>query len=413
MQKRAIRVLVVGALSVGMASFGCGGSVTSSNEPVISDQVASTLILSSDEVVPTAPTYERDLYNLEAIVYRLRAAVAPLFQHYGLAFGGDLGASAAFKTMLGEVSFVADLGAITVTNKATGGVIFTGLLNNLTPGTFSPENIPGTTPTACTYTMGSWGECQSNGTQTRTVTASPAGCTGSPPGSSQPCTYVPPSAGTCTGFTYSTWAPAICPASGQQTRTILVSTPAGCTGGSPVLTQTCPPAAATCTSFTYSDWAPAVCPASGQQSRTVATSSPAGCTGGSPVLTQTCTPPPATCTSFTYSAWAPAACPASGQQSRTVATSSPAGCTGGSPVLAQACTPASTNPVTTANIVSSCTGCHGLTSNTTVFKSGGYSKSGASSATWLTTVNDMVGKGASLAPGTTSQNYADFLANVP
>jgi hypothetical protein len=57
--------------------------------------------------------------------------------------------------------------------------------------------------------------------------------------------------------------------------------------------------------------------------------------------------------------------------------------------------------------------CHGLTSNNTVFKAGGYSKSGATSAQWLSTVNSMVGMGATLAPGTTAQNYADFLANAP
>jgi hypothetical protein len=74
--------------------------------------------------------------------------------------------------------------------------------------------------------------------------------------------------------------------------------------------------------------------------------------------------------------------------------------------------PPPTNPVTTANIVSSCTGCHGLTSNTTVFRSGGYSVSGRSASQWLSTVNSMVGMGASLASGTTAQNYADYLATV-
>src|SRR6185369_12676631 len=47
-------------------------------------------------------------------------------------------------------------------------------------------------PVACTYTTGAWGACQSNGTQTRTVSASPSGCTGTPPATSQACTYVPP-----------------------------------------------------------------------------------------------------------------------------------------------------------------------------------------------------------------------------
>jgi hypothetical protein len=253
---------------------------------------------------------------------------------------------------------------------------------------------------------------------TRTVaTSSPASCTGGSPVLTQSCTYVPPPT-TCTSFTYNAWTPATCPASGQQTRTVATSSPAGCTGGSPVVTQSCTyvPPPTTCTSFTYDAWAPATCPASGQQTRNVVSSSPAGCTGGSPVLTQSCTyvPPPTTCTSFTYNAWTPATCPASGQQTRTVATSSPAGCTGGSPVLTQSCTPPATNPVTTANIVSSCTGCHGLSSNNTVYRAGGYSKTGASSATWLNSVNSMIkNDGATLAPGTTAQNYADALSAAP
>ena len=57
-----------------------------------------------------------------------------------------------------------------------------------TGGTVTPPPPP---PTPCTYTTGAWGPCM-NGTQTRTVTASPAGCTGTPPPSSQPCTVAPP-----------------------------------------------------------------------------------------------------------------------------------------------------------------------------------------------------------------------------
>jgi hypothetical protein len=114
---------------------------------------------------------------------------------------------------------------------------------------------------------------------------------------------------------------------------------------------------------------------------------------------------------YTTGTWG--ACDATGTQTRTV-TASPAGCTGTAPASSQSCTPpAPTNPVTSANIVSSCTTCHGLYSNNTVFKAGGYGKTGATSATWLTTVNNMVGMGASLAPGTTAQNYADYLANSP
>jgi hypothetical protein len=73
--------------------------------------------------------------------------------------------------------------------------------------------------------------------------------------------------------------------------------------------------------------------------------------------------------------------------------------------------PPPANPVTHANIVASCTGCHGLTSNGIVFGTGGYAVTNRTAQNWLSTVNNMVGRGSTLAPGTTAQNYADFLAN--
>ena len=95
--------------------------------------------------------------------------------------------------------------------------------------------ISGTTPpvTPCTYTYSTWGACQSNGTQVRTVTAStPSGCTGTPV-LTQTCTYVPPVT-PCT-YTYSAWGTCV---NGAQSRTVVTALPAGCTG-TPVLTQTC------------------------------------------------------------------------------------------------------------------------------------------------------------------------------
>ena len=94
--------------------------------------------------------------------------------------------------------------------------------------------------------------------------------------------------------------------------------------------------------------------------------------------------------------------------------SSPAGCTGGSPVLSQTCTYVPPTPtITNAQVTSSCTGCHGLTVNTTVFKSGNYTITGRNAATWLTTVNRMVGYGSSLPAGATAQDLANYLATVP
>jgi hypothetical protein len=250
------------------------------------------------------------------VMRQLQAVLAPLFDLYGVA--NPISDDASRKTsgisaLLKDVKITIANGTVTVTNRATGAVIFTGPLANLASGTFYPENMP----------------------------------------------------------------------SG-------------------------PVAPATCTSFTYSEWS--ACQSDGTQTRTVLTSSPAGCTGGSPVLTQACTYVPPACT-YTYSAWS--ACSMSGTQTRTVLSASPAGCTG-TPVLSQTCTPPPpANPVTFSMVVSSCTSCHGLTSNTTVFKSGGYTVTGRSASKWLTTVNNMVGLGTTLAPGTTAQNYADYLANVP
>jgi uncharacterized protein YceK len=307
--------------------------------------------------------HHRTTDKFDEVINSLRTVLAPLFALYEVSGNpvtddenehNEHGNShSGLRALLRDVSFRVNDGTVTVKNRATGGIIFSGPLNDLASGTFYPENMPAGTggATACTYTYSDWGVCQSDGTQLRTM---------------------------------------------------LTSTPSGCTG-TPVLSQSCS-STSTCSSFTYSDWGTCT---NGTQTRTIATSSPTGCTGGTPaVLSQSCT---STCSSFTYSAWGTCT---NGTQTRTIATSSPTGCTGGTPAaLSQSCTSSST--VTKANITSSCTGCHGLTVNTTVFKSGGYTVTGRSASNWLTSVNSMVKKGASLASGTTAQDYADFLAALP
>ncbi|MFZ2153998.1 MAG: hypothetical protein WAV16_02090, partial [Candidatus Moraniibacteriota bacterium] len=97
--------------------------------------------------------------------------------------------------------------------------------------------------------------------------------------------------GTCTGFTYSGWS--ACQSNGTQTRTITAKTPASCTGGSPgALSQSCTYTGAgggsTCTSFIYSPWSPDPCTTGSTQTRTP-TGLPAGCTGGTPgQVSRTC-----------------------------------------------------------------------------------------------------------------------------
>jgi hypothetical protein len=252
--------------------------------------------------------------RIEGILASLRRVLKPLFDLYGIKrIGGDDDdhKGANLRALLRDVSFTVKKGVVTVTNRETSAVIFTGALRRLSEGTFFPENMP----------------------------AGPGG------------------GATCTSFTYSDFG--TCQADGTQTRTVLTSTPAGCTGGAPVLSQSCTyvPPTNVCTTFTYSDFG--ACQPDNTQTRTVLTSSPTGCTGGSPVLTQACTyvPPVNTCTSFTYSAFA--ACQPDNTQTRTVLTSSPTGCTGGTPVLTQACIFVPPVTCTLATAVASCSTCHG------------------------------------------------------
>jgi hypothetical protein len=291
-------------------------------------------------------------------------ALAPLFDLYKVPnpiVTSDDDEASGLIQLLHAVRITVASGTVTLTNRQTSGVIYSAPISALDTGTFNAANLPGATTSTCTYGYSDWSACQ-NGTQTRTVaSASPAGCLGTPV-LSQSCTVgtpppPPPPPATCTAFTYSTWG--ACQPDGTQTRTILASSPSGCTGGAPVTTQACTyvPPVTTCTSFTYSAFG--ACQPDGTQTRAVLTSSPSGCTGGAPVTSQACTyvpPPPPTCSSFAYSAWG--ACQPDGIQTRTVVTSSPSGCTGGAPVTTQACT--YTPPIDGAALYTQyCSSCHG------------------------------------------------------
>jgi hypothetical protein len=354
--------------------------------------------------------HHRTADKFNEVINSLRTVLAPLFALYQVS-GNPVTddenndqehSNSGLSALLRDVQFKVTNGNVTVTNKATGAIIFSGSLKDLASGAFYPENMPAGPggATACTYTYSDWGGCQSDSTQLRTMlTSTPSGCTGTPV-LSKACTYVPPSSSACT-YNYSGWG--ACQSNNTQARTA-TSSPAGCTG-TPVLSQACTyvPPVTTCNSFTYSAWGACT---NGTQTRTIATSSPTGCSGGTPdVLSQSCA---STCTSFTYSGWGTCT---NGTQTRTIATSTPTGCSGGTPAaLSQSCT---SSTLTQAQVTSSCTGCHGLKVNNTVLKTGGYTVAGRSAANWLTTVNNMIGQGASLASGTTAQNYADFLFALP
>jgi hypothetical protein len=362
---RIFNKLAVGAVLLAFTLAGCGGNAdtapdaTQLNAAMRSSAHESEPDRDDDQVVP----------RFTALLNQLRdvPALAPLFDLYQVPdpfVMNDDSRAAGLIALLRAVKITVDLGVVTITNRETGGVIFSAPRTDLASGVLHPENLPGGTPPAasqCTYTYSSWGACRADGTQERAVaSAMPAGCTGAPI-LSQACSVTPPPtpppSATCSSFTYSPWG--ACQSNGSQSRTVLSSSPAGCTGGSPALSQSCTytPPVTTCTAFTYSTWG--ACQPNGTQSRTIIASSPTGCTGGSSVLTQACTytPPVTTCSSFTYSAWG--ACQSNNTQTRTVASSSPSGCTGGSPVLTQACSYTPPAPDGAALYAQSCAGCHG------------------------------------------------------
>lgn len=75
-----------------------------------------------------------------------------------------------------------------LTNRTTGVVTETAKFV-----WFSPYLVVVKQPVVCSYTYSEWSPCQSNNTQTRTATSSPADCVaGSMLPLTQSCTYVPP-----------------------------------------------------------------------------------------------------------------------------------------------------------------------------------------------------------------------------
>jgi hypothetical protein len=136
---------------------------------------------------------------------------------------------------------------------------------------------PSSSPTSCTYVYDVWSTCV-GGSQTRTYTVSPSGCTGNPPIDSvqRTCTSA------CT-FVYSPWSTCT---NGSQTRTY-TATPLGCNTTPPVdsIQRACgnPP----CT-FTYGSWT--TC-ANNLQTRSY-TAVPSGCLGNPPAdsIARTCNP---------------------------------------------------------------------------------------------------------------------------
>jgi hypothetical protein len=125
---------------------------------------------------------------------------------------------------LSSLSSASSIQFIFVSRSAYGNYIYLDNINMIQGGVQPPT---------CTFTYSNWTSC-SNGIQTRTFTASPTNCTGTPPADSltRSCSVIVP----CV-FTYSAWSTCV---NGTQSRTFTAS-PTNCTGTPPSdsLTRTC------------------------------------------------------------------------------------------------------------------------------------------------------------------------------
>ncbi len=106
--------------------------------------------------------------NQERILEALKAALAPLFEMYGITLdpvSDDLKSErTALNALFRDVKITLHEGTILVTNRKTGGIIFEAQVGDIAGGTFYPENLPGGTPSSCTYTYSAWGTCRSDNT---------------------------------------------------------------------------------------------------------------------------------------------------------------------------------------------------------------------------------------------------------
>ena len=240
-----------GAASTSLYALSSGGAV---NINPISDAVVAGagggIDPSALYAAPAADALRSAQARAGTISAELTTALAPLLQKYGVTDPvGDTSpqGAQAMRALLADVTIQVSGGQVVVTNQQTSAVIYDGPSAAPSTGTFQAANLPAnpaaattTTPTppaACTYSYSTWGTCQADGTQTRTLTSAlPIGCTGTPV-LIQSCTAPAPPPAACT-YTYSAWG--ACQTNGTQTRTIAAASPSGCVG-TPVLTQSCTP----------------------------------------------------------------------------------------------------------------------------------------------------------------------------
>ncbi len=166
------RPIIVLALAVGFLASACGGSVADPSAAGNAD---------------TGTTTNEDRSSGTGLVGTARDAAS------GTALGGVLvsaGDRSATTGADGTYRLLLSPGSYTVSASKSGYATATKSVNVPRKGTATVDWSLASS--ACTYTYGPWGSCQSDGTQSREVTsATPEGCTGTPV-TTQSCTSAPP-----------------------------------------------------------------------------------------------------------------------------------------------------------------------------------------------------------------------------
>ena len=130
-----------------MYSMATAAGTANINELSDALMVGASGSLSADDVYSTysGKDSHTTATSFMDLLRQLQTVLAPLFDLYGIA--NPISDDATRKTagitaMLKDVRITTSNGTVTVTNRATGGIIFQGPLNDLASGTFYPENMP-------------------------------------------------------------------------------------------------------------------------------------------------------------------------------------------------------------------------------------------------------------------------------
>ena len=199
-----------------------------------------------------------------------------------------------------EQAFISsELGVATLSpNGPSGGMLVPASGCSGVEGGCPPpcSGMEGGCPTPGTWNVGPWGSCNRTacgtvGTQYRTVTCTSFyGCSGTKPFTSRNCYNDPCPLGTWQTGPWGSCSGA-CGTNGTQYRTVTCPSAAGCSGSPPASSQSCTNAACPLGTWQTGPWGSCsgACGTTGTQTRTVTCPSVYGCSGPAPASSQSCT----------------------------------------------------------------------------------------------------------------------------